>query len=94
MDAGLEAIYMRILRVVALGAALGGCAASRQEVVSRLGDEYVGQSVDALVIKFGPPASTFKMNSGDTSYIWQRQHHSMRHPHAMSPKSSQGTRHS
>jgi hypothetical protein len=21
--------------------------------------------------RFGPPASTFKMNSGDTSYIWQ-----------------------
>jgi hypothetical protein len=37
----------------------------------RLGDQYVGQNVDALVIKFGPPASTFKMNSGDTSYIWQ-----------------------
>jgi hypothetical protein len=32
-----------------------------------LGDQYVGQNVDALVIKFG----TFKMNSGDTSYIWQ-----------------------
>jgi hypothetical protein len=24
-----------------------------------------------LVVKFGPPANTFKMNSGDTSYIWQ-----------------------
>ena len=23
------------------------------------------------MVKFGPPASTFKMNSGDTSYIWQ-----------------------
>jgi hypothetical protein len=42
-----------------------------QEVVERLGAEYIGQNVDALVIKFGPPASTFKMNSGDTSYIWQ-----------------------
>jgi hypothetical protein len=62
---------MRILGIVALGAALAGCAASRQEVATRLGDQYVGQNVDALVIKFGPPASTFKMNSGDTSYIWQ-----------------------
>src|SRR5258708_12283468 len=85
---------MRILGIVALGAALGGCAASRQEVATRLGDEYVGQNVDALVIKFGPPASTFKMNSGDTSSIWQRQHHSMRHPHAMSPKTSRRTHHS
>jgi hypothetical protein len=62
---------MRILGIVALCAALGGCAASRQEVATRLGDQYVGQNVDALVVKFGPPASTFKMNSGDTSYIWQ-----------------------
>jgi hypothetical protein len=30
-----------------------------------------GQNADVLVMKFGPPVSTFKMNSGDTSYIWQ-----------------------
>jgi hypothetical protein len=62
---------MRILGIVALCAALSGCAASRQEVATRLGDQYVGQNVDALVVKFGPPASTFKMNRGETSYIWQ-----------------------
>lgn len=62
---------MRILGVIALCAGLAGCAASRQEVAARLGDQYVGQNVDALVVKFGPPVSTFKMNSGDTSYIWQ-----------------------
>jgi len=62
---------MRILRVAALCAALPGCAASKQEVATRLGEQYVGHNVDALVVKFGPPASTFKMNSGDTSYIWQ-----------------------
>ena len=62
---------MRFLGIVALCAALGGCAASRQEVIARLGEQYIGQNVDALVVKFGPPASTFKMNSGDTSYIWQ-----------------------
>ncbi|MDR3484546.1 MAG: hypothetical protein P4M05_06515 [Bradyrhizobium sp.] len=62
---------MRILGIVALCAALGGCAASRQEVAARLGDQYVGQNVDALVVKFGPPANTFKMNSGDMSYVWQ-----------------------
>jgi hypothetical protein len=55
--------------IVALCAALAGCAASRQEVVERLGEHYIGQNVDALVIDYGPPASTFKMNSGDTSYI-------------------------
>src|SRR5882757_3297916 len=62
---------MRNLGIVALGVALAGCAASREEVVARLGSQYVGQNVDALVVKFGPPASTFKMNSGDTSYVWQ-----------------------
>jgi hypothetical protein len=58
---------MRVLGFVALAVAVSGCAASRQEVATRLGDQYVGQNVDALVVKFGPPASTFKMNSGDTS---------------------------
>jgi hypothetical protein len=62
---------MRILGIVALCAALGGCAASRQEVVARLGDHFIGKNVDALVVDFGPPANTFKMNSGETSYIWQ-----------------------
>jgi hypothetical protein len=59
------------LGVAALCAALVGCAASKQEVATRLGEQYVGQNADALVVKFGPPASRFKMNSGDTSYIWQ-----------------------
>jgi hypothetical protein len=62
---------MRKIGVLVLCATLGGCAASRQEVATRLGDQYFGQNVDALVIKFGPPANTFKMNSGDMSYIWQ-----------------------
>ncbi len=62
---------MRNLAMMALCAALMGCAASLEEVATRLGAQYVGQNVDALVVKFGPPASTFKMNSGDTSYIWQ-----------------------
>jgi hypothetical protein len=51
---------MRILGIVALSAALAGCAASREEVAVRLGSQYVGQNVDALVVKFGPPASTFQ----------------------------------
>jgi hypothetical protein len=64
---------MRIAGIVALGAALvlAACAASRQEVATRLGDQFIGQNVDALVLKFGPPTSTFKMNSGQSSYVWQ-----------------------
>jgi hypothetical protein len=62
---------MRVLGIVALCAVVVGCAASRQEVVARLGDQYIGQNVDSLVVQFGPPTSVFKMNSGQSSYIWQ-----------------------
>src|SRR5260370_40897499 len=62
---------MRIMGIVALAAALAGCAASRQEVVARLGDQFIGKNVDSLVVQFGPPTSTFKMNSGQRSYVWQ-----------------------
>jgi hypothetical protein len=62
---------MRILGLIMLCIALGGCAASRQEVATRLGQEYVGQNVDALVVRFGPPTSTFKLNNGQSSYHWQ-----------------------
>jgi hypothetical protein len=62
---------MRVRWIVALCVLLGGCAASKQEVVARLGQEYIGQNVDTLVVRFGPPTSTFKLNSGQGSYIWQ-----------------------
>ena len=56
-----------------LSSILGGCASSssKQEVAAKLADQYVGQNVDALVTRFGPPTSMFRMNSGQTSYIWQ-----------------------
>ena len=62
---------MHRLGFALLALALGGCAASREEVAARLGAEYVGKNVDALAVKFGPPTSMFKMNSGQTSYQWQ-----------------------
>lgn len=62
---------MRVLGVLALSAALSGCAASRQEVAARLGDQFIGQNLDSLVVRFGPPTNTFKMNSGQSSYVWQ-----------------------
>ena len=63
---------MRILGFVAVGAALtvAACAASRQEVVARLGDQFIGKNVDTLVVQFGPPTSTFKMNSGQSNLTW------------------------
>ena len=57
--------------LLAVAFALAGCAASKQEVVARLGEQYIGQNADALVLQFGPPTSMFKMNSGQTSYVWQ-----------------------
>jgi hypothetical protein len=51
--------------------ALPGCAATKQEVSANLGDRFLEKNVDALVSEFGPPASTFRMNSGETAYVWQ-----------------------
>jgi hypothetical protein len=62
---------MRILWVGAIFMTLCGCAASGPEVRARLGQEYVGKSVDALVVQWGPPTKLFRMNSGQSSYVWQ-----------------------
>lgn len=62
---------MKTLTALILLLILGGCAASRQEVVARLGQEFVGQNVDKLILKFGPPAQTFRLNSGQGSFVWQ-----------------------
>src|SRR6476646_11847680 len=60
-----------VLAAAGLAIAVGGCAATKQEVVSNLGSRFVGKNVDVLVSEFGPPASTFRMNSGETAYQWQ-----------------------
>jgi hypothetical protein len=57
--------------ILAAACLLSGCAATKQEVSENLGNRFIGKNVDALVTEFGPPASTFKMNSGETSYLWQ-----------------------
>lgn len=63
---------MRIIAIFVCLLALSGCGtASRQEVATRLGAQFIGQNVDSLVVQFGPPSSAFKMNSGQTSYVWQ-----------------------
>lgn len=62
---------MRLLGIMALCVALGGCAASAPEVRARLGEEYLGKNIDMLVMKWGPPASSFRMNDGRSSYVWQ-----------------------
>lgn len=62
---------MRRLSFAILCVALAGCYATGADVLAKLGQDYVGQNVDALAVRWGPPASTFKMNSGDTAYSWQ-----------------------
>ena len=65
---------MKIINATAAAIAvtwLAGCAATKVEVRDRLGEKFIGRNVDEIVVEFGPPASTFKMNNGDTSYLWQ-----------------------
>ena len=57
--------------VILAAGALAGCAATKQEVSQTLGNRFIGKNVDTLVSEFGPPASTFRMNSGETAYVWQ-----------------------
>jgi|ERR1700732_3243017 hypothetical protein len=62
---------MRILEIVALCAALGGCAGSQQGIPVRSGDRFIGKNVDALVAQIGRPASSKLMDDGQHSYGWQ-----------------------
>jgi hypothetical protein len=64
-------VLAAVLSVLIGAALLGGCAATRQEVAAQLGQQFIGKNVDQLVVQFGPPASSFRMNSGETSYVWQ-----------------------
>ncbi len=62
--------HLRLAAAILCCIGVAGCAASREEVATRLGAEYIGKNVDALVVKFGPPSGTFKLSSGQTSYQW------------------------
>jgi hypothetical protein len=62
---------MHYIAIIFCAGLLAACAATTAQVSNHLGSQFVGQNVDALVTEFGPPANTFKMNSGETSYVWQ-----------------------
>ena len=62
---------MRFVSLIVLCSLLGGCLASSQEVRAKLGQDYVGKHVDTLVTRFGPPTNSFKMQTGETSFVWQ-----------------------
>ncbi len=59
------------LAMMAAACLLSGCAATKQEVSENLGSRFIGKNVNSLVTEFGPPASAFRMNSGETAYLWQ-----------------------
>jgi hypothetical protein len=67
--------HLRLVAAILCCVGAASCAASRQEVAARLGAEYIGQKVDTLVVKFGPPNGTFKLSNGQTSYQWQLGNH-------------------
>lgn len=54
---------------------LSACAATQEQVTSALGNKYEGQSIDNLIMEFGPPLNSFKMASGDTAYQWELANH-------------------
>jgi hypothetical protein len=62
---------MRILKIVALCAALGGCGGTQQVGIVRPGDKFIGQNVDLLVAQIGRPISSKRMDDGQGSYVWQ-----------------------
>jgi len=64
---------MRILEIVALCAALGGCAGTWQQTAStsRAGDQFIGKDVNALVAQIGRPATSKRLDDGQGSYVWE-----------------------
>ncbi len=64
------AILMKQFAIAIFTLALVGCAATQDQVTASLRDKYSGQSVDQLVMQFGPPSSTFKMADGGSAYEW------------------------
>ncbi len=62
---------MRALFAIAFCGMLAGCAGTADDARNALSGRYVGQNIDVFVSQFGPPANSFKMQSGDTSHIWQ-----------------------
>ena len=56
--------------ILLAASALTGCAATSQEVVFSLNDQYDQKTVDAIVLDLGPPAQSFKMVGGETEYQW------------------------
>lgn len=59
----------RIAIVIALSAALAGCAIPTEAGFRQRLDTWVGKSADDLVVKRGPPTRTFDLSDGQA--VWQ-----------------------
>lgn len=64
---------MRILAILVICTALGGCWTSGQEPTTsnRPGGQFVGQNVDAVVARFGKPVGRKKLDNDQMSYVWE-----------------------
>jgi hypothetical protein len=69
---------MRILQILAACAALGGCGLQLQEGMTattmtptRLGDQLVGQNLDTVIARLGPPSKSSQIDNDQTSHVWQ-----------------------
>jgi len=65
--------HMRNLAIVVMCTALGGCWTSGQEAAtsSKIGDQFVGQNVDAVVARFGKPVGRKKLDNDQMGYVWE-----------------------
>jgi hypothetical protein len=73
LSGGPGTTKMRILAIVVICAALGGCWTSGQEAATsnRPGDQFIGQNVDAVVARFGKPTGRKKLDNDQMSYVWE-----------------------
>ena len=74
---------MRILGIVALSAALGGCAIQRAQIAQDARAQMVGTSREQVLVCMGPPANkaaegqteVWSYNSGDGTTVTTDQSH-------------------
>ena len=69
---------MRILKIVGLCVALGGCWTTEHDVATstrpdstRPGNQFVGKNVDAVVARLGKPGGHKKTDNDQDTYVWE-----------------------
>lgn len=62
---------MKLLGVVLLGVMLSGCSNQRYQRVEDVQASWVGSSADDLVMSWGPPNNSYKMEDGSSMLSYQ-----------------------